>query len=77
MTQPFFIEPDGYYDTDAVATICEISVRSIGDACRTQQLRFSERAGKRFFRGSWIIEWLEGQGHQLEPVASNHETLPV
>ena len=60
MTQPFFLEPNGFYDTDAVATICELSIRAIGDACRSGELRHTERAGRRFFKGQWLIEWLEG-----------------
>lgn len=77
MTQPFFIEPDGFYDTDAVATICELSIRSIGDACRAGELRHTQRAGRRFFRGSWLIEWLEGQGTQNEPAANLPEAMPA
>lgn len=61
MTQPFFIEPEGFYDTDSVATICDLSIRSINDACRNKELRHTKRAGRLFFRGSWLIEWLEGQ----------------
>lgn len=76
MTHPFFIEPDGFYDTDSVATICELSIRSIGDACRAGELRHTERAGRRFFRGSWLIEWLEGQEGQNKPAASR-DSLPA
>jgi hypothetical protein len=77
MRSPATIDREAFYSQSQVKLMFGISSHGIGDACRAGQLRFSERAGKRFFRGSWIIEWLEGQGHQLEPGATNGETLPA
>jgi hypothetical protein len=60
MVQHAEIKPDCFYDQDAVRRLLGLSVKAIGNACRAGQLRYSERAGRRFFRGSWVIAWLEG-----------------
>lgn len=54
------IKPDGYYDQSAVEKLLGISKRAIGCACKSGALRVSERGGRRFFRGDWLIAWLEG-----------------
>lgn len=60
MVQHAEIKPDSFYDQDALRRLLGLSVKAIGTACRSGSLRCSERAGRRFFRGSWVIEWLEG-----------------
>ena len=54
------IKPDCFYDQDAVRGLLGLTAKAIGIACRDRQLRFTERAGRRFFRGQWVIDWLEG-----------------
>lgn len=55
------IDPDSFYDQAAVRRLLGgLSVKAIGNACRSGELRVTERAGRRFFRGAWIIAWLEG-----------------
>lgn len=70
MVQHAEIRPECYYDVDAVRRILGLSVKAIGNACRSGALRFSERGGRRFFRGSWLIAWLEGE-HEEAVVAPN------
>ncbi len=50
--------PDAYYDQAAICRMLRITPKAIGNACRSGQLRFSERAGNRFFRGEWLNDWL-------------------
>ncbi len=57
---PVVIEPQAFYTQEQVKSLTGLSIRAIGDACRAKQIRSTERAGKRFFRGLWIIEWLDG-----------------
>ncbi len=64
MVQHTEIKPDAFYDQDALRRLLGLSVKAIGNACRSGQLRTTERAGRRFFRGSWIIAWLEGSETQ-------------
>jgi hypothetical protein len=60
MIQHAEIKPDAFYDQDAVRRLLGLSARAIGSACRSGQLRVTERGGRRFFRGSWLIAWLGG-----------------
>jgi hypothetical protein len=53
------IKPDTYYDQDAVRRMLGLSPRTLGIACRSGQLRSIRRGGVRFFRGTWLIAWLE------------------
>lgn len=56
----FRFEKDAVYSQSQLQSALRISARAIGDACRAGELRFSDRAGKRFFRGQWINDWLDG-----------------
>jgi hypothetical protein len=49
---------DAYYDQDALCRLLKITRKAIGNACRSGDLKVSERAGTRFFRGDWINAWL-------------------
>ncbi|MCA9158719.1 MAG: helix-turn-helix domain-containing protein [Planctomycetales bacterium] len=61
MVQHVEIKSECYYDVDAVRRILGLSAKAIGNACRANELRFSERGGRRFFRGAWLISWLEDE----------------
>ncbi len=49
---------DAYYDQDAICRSLRITPKAVGNACRAGQLRFTERAGNRFFLGAWVNDWL-------------------
>lgn len=49
---------DAYYDQAAVCRMLRISPTAIGTACNSGELKFSKRAGTRFFRGEWVTDWL-------------------
>lgn len=49
---------DAFYDQAAVCRLLRITPKAIGNACRSGQLQFAERAGNRFFRGDWVNNWL-------------------
>jgi len=57
---PATIDSDAFYNQEQVKRLLGLSIKSIGNACRAGELRSTERAGRRFFRGSWLIDWLEG-----------------
>jgi len=59
MNKPATFERDAFYTAAQVGDLLGISIRSIGDACRAGDLQYTLRARKRFFKGHWIIEWLE------------------
>jgi hypothetical protein len=60
MVQHAEIKPECFYDQDALRRLLGLSNKAIGNACRSGKLKFSEQAGRRFFRGAWVIAWLEG-----------------
>ncbi len=49
---------DAYYDQAAICRMLRLTPKAIGNACRSGELKFSQRAGTRFFRGEWLNEWL-------------------
>lgn len=53
------IKPNAYYDDAAVCNLLSISTRSLNAACQSKELPSADRAGRRFFRGQWLIDWLE------------------
>ncbi len=59
MSHGVVIDPNAFYDQEKLRVLLDLSNRAIGDACRSKRLRFTQQAGRRFFRGSWIIAWLE------------------
>lgn len=68
---PADIKPESFYDQDSLGEILGVSIKAIGIACRRKELRFTERAGRRFFRGQWIIDWLEGSKHEARPIEAS------
>lgn len=76
---PIVVERDAFYTQEQLKSLSGLSIRSIGDACRAGQLRFTERAGKRFFRGISIIEWLDGSPStdSQSTDQSRHNTEPA
>ncbi len=73
MTRPATINCEAYYSQEQVKEILGLSNRAIGNACRSSELRCTERAGRRFFRGSWLIDWLDGAAQ----VSSDHNTESI
>jgi hypothetical protein len=54
------IEPNQYYDQAGVCETLDIATQSLQKECREGRLRYVKRGGKRFFRGQWLIDWLDG-----------------
>ncbi len=54
------INPEGFYDQEALGKLLGLKPVRITKAINAGELRSSERAGKRFIRGQWAIAWLEG-----------------
>lgn len=61
------INPSNFYDQDAVKRLLGLSNRAIISACRSGKLKVSVQAGTRFFRGQWLIDWLEGNQLPQQP----------
>ncbi len=72
MIKPATIDREAFYSQEQVKNELGISIRAIGDACRAGELKSTVRASKRFFRGQWLIDWLDGN-HQSEESDSQTE----
>jgi hypothetical protein len=60
------IESDEIYDEAGVCEILAVPRSGIQRECRDGRLRFSKRAGKRFFRGQWLLDWMDGDSTTSE-----------
>jgi len=54
------IDAEAYYDQADIRRLLRISSRALGAAIRAGELRHTEIAGRRLYRGQWLIDWLEG-----------------
>lgn len=72
MSHGAVIDPNAFYDQEKLRVLLDLSNRAIGDACRSKRLRFTQQAGRRFFRGSWIIAWLEGESVSSDTEGRDH-----
>lgn len=55
------IDAGGYYDSEAVGKLLKMSPAAITRAVNSGQLRCSIRGGRKWYRGQWLIDWLEGK----------------
>lgn len=54
------IHQTAFYDEDAISQILSLPIEKVREECNRGRLKCVKRAGRRFFRGEWIIAWLEG-----------------
>ncbi len=59
MVNALKIDPDAWYDDDAVSKMLHITMQRLTVCCKRRGLRFSQRGSSRYFRGQWVIDWLE------------------
>jgi hypothetical protein len=57
--QPVKIDADGWYADGAVRLLFEMPSATLCRARRTGGLRFARRGQKIWYRGQWLIDWLE------------------
>ena len=68
---------DAFYDQAAVCRLLRITPKAIGNACRSGQLQFAERAGNRFFRGEWVNDWLSPSEPITDPTKAKRDRSEV
>ena len=56
---PIRIEPGAFYEAPAVRHLLGISSAALSRAQRTGALRATKRGTRTFFKGEWILAWLE------------------
>lgn len=54
------IHPAKYYDESGVSHVLSLPIDRLREECNRDRLKCVKRSGRRFFRGQWIIDWLDG-----------------
>lgn len=52
------INPNAVFDRQALRDLLQVRDSTIGREIRLGRLRVARRAGKHFFLGVWVLEWL-------------------
>jgi hypothetical protein len=58
------IDPDGIYDDVLLYAALETSANTLARARREGRLRYSRQGKRIFYRGSWVLAWLEADAKQ-------------
>jgi hypothetical protein len=53
------IDPNGIYFVDQAQALLRLTESTLGREIRERRLRVSRRAGRYFFLGKWLLEWIE------------------
>lgn len=54
------IHASRYYDERGISHILSIPIDRIREECNRDRLKSVKRSGRRFAKGQWIIDWIEG-----------------
>lgn len=54
------IKPNAYYDDESVCQLLHLSPRKLARQRNSGDLQSVTRAGRNYYRGAWLIAWLEG-----------------
>jgi hypothetical protein len=61
MLDPVTILPDALYDCSALRFAIGVSPTALAAARRSGSLRFTRQGNRIFYRGTWILAWLESE----------------
>lgn len=53
------IEPERYYTEDSLRVLFDLESETIREACEAGELRFRDLGGRMYFKGTWLVEWLD------------------
>ncbi len=59
MIEPVVIEPDALYDDGALRQALGLTPAALADARRGGTLRHTRKGRRTFYKGEWILTWLE------------------
>lgn len=59
MTEPVLIDPEALYDDGALRQALGLTSAAMTAARRSGALRFTRKGKRTFYRGAWILAWLE------------------
>jgi hypothetical protein len=58
MDGPFQVNPDAFYDDDAVLLSLGLNPSRLAKARKAGELKATHRAGRPLYLGRWLVEWL-------------------
>jgi hypothetical protein len=64
------IVPTEVFDREAAERALNLSKSTLAREIREGRLRYSRRAGRLWFLGSWLLSWIEAGGRQQQPAAA-------
>ena len=70
MLEPIRIEPDAFYDDGSLYQAIEVSPASLASARTSGLLRFTRTGRRTFYKGSWVLAWLEATAADARPGAA-------
>ena len=56
---PIRIDPQAFYDASAVRLLLRVTSAALTNARKTGALRGCRRGTQTFFKGQWLLDWLE------------------
>jgi hypothetical protein len=69
-TAPVTIDPDGWYTDGAARLLLDVTSATLARARRAGELRAARRGLRVWYRGQWLIDWLErGAASDAQAVA--------
>jgi hypothetical protein len=68
---PHVIVPTAVYDVEQARAALGLARGTLSREMKLSRLRFSVRAGRRFFLGSWLIEWIAAGEVRRPPADGN------
>jgi hypothetical protein len=60
MIEPVLIEPEALYDDGSLRQALGLTPSSLSAARRAGSLRYVRQGKRTFYRGAWILSWLDG-----------------
>lgn len=74
MKRPHRIDPTAVYDPTVVREILGLTKTTLSREIRQGRLRVTKRAGRYYFLGEWLLEWLRGgEVRRPNPATTNQE----
>jgi len=59
MIEPILIEPEALYDDGALRQALGLTCATLAAARRLGRLRYSRQGKRTFYKGAWVLAWLE------------------
>jgi hypothetical protein len=69
MIDPVLIDPEAVYDDGALRQALGVTSAALAAGRRSGALQFSRQGKRTFYKGSWVLAWLESDANRRKPRA--------